>query len=255
MKKLLLVLTVAFVVSMVGQSAHAEGLLDKLNLDIEVSGSIDYYSNYIWRGFTLDKDAVIQPGINISAAGFTYSFWASFDAESDDELASDEIDHIFDYTREINDLISVSVGHTYYDFPETATYSRELYVGVALSRVPVLDWPIETSLTFFHDYGKEANGGGGGEYLSLDSSYSHVLFEDPEITMDFATHFGFNNEIFLTGEGFDTGVSFGFTIPLTDNLTISPTVNYSAPHGDLEDPADGAQEDRVYAGVSLAYSL
>ncbi|MBN3040941.1 MAG: hypothetical protein JW867_07420 [Candidatus Omnitrophica bacterium] len=232
---------------------RAEGLFDKIEL--EASASLGYYSNYIWRGFTLDKDAVIQPGVNLSWKGLSFSFWSSFDAESDDELASDEIDYVFDYTKELNDLLSISLGHTYYDFPEIASYSREFYVGFGLSRIPVLDLPIETSLIYYHDYGDESNGGGEGDYVSLDMAYSLLLLEDIGLTMDLGSHYGFNNELFIAGQGSDLAFSFGFTIPLNDNLTVSPTVNYSLPLGDLKDDDDGAQEDRVYGGMALAYNF
>jgi hypothetical protein len=255
-KKVLLGVVFSFSLAVsFGPSACAEGLLDKAGFDIEVSASVDYYSNYLWRGFTLDKDPVIQPGVSISALGFSYNFWSSWDAGGDDELASDELDYVFDYTRELNDLISVSVGHTYYDFPATNLYSREFYAGVGLSRIPGLDWPIETSVTYYHDYGDEGNGGGDGNYVSLDASYSYTLIGDLGITADFGLHWGYNNELFIAGDGYDLGLSFGFTIPLTDSLSISPTVNYAAPFGDVEDEADGAQEDRVYAGISLAWVL
>lgn len=240
---------------MTASPLYGEGLLDKLDTKVDVSASVDYYSNYIWRGFTLDKDAVIQPGVNISALGLTFSFWSSWDAESDDEFASDEIDYVFDYTKELNDLVSVSVGHTYYDFPEAAAYSREFYVAAALSKIPGLDWPIETSLTYYHDYGDEKNGGGDGDYVSLDASYSYILIEDIGLTMDLSTHWGYNHQLFIAGDGYDLGVSFGFTIPLTDNLSVSPTVNYAAPFGDLEDNGDGAQQDRVYGGVNVAWAF
>lgn len=256
MRKFLLVITLMSGMFIgLNQLVFAEGLLDKLNVEVEVTASFDYYSNYIWRGFTLDKDSVVQPGINISALGFTYSFWSSWDADGDDEFTSDEIDYSFDYTKELNDLVSVSLGHTYYDFPAISSYSREFYIGAALSKIPGLDWPIETSLTYYHDYGDEDNGGGDGDYVSLDMGYSLTLIEDIGLTMDFAAHYGFNNELFIEGQGYDLGFSFGFTVPLTDNLSVSPTVNYAAPFGDLKDEADGAQEDRVYAGVSLAYSF
>jgi hypothetical protein len=235
--------------------ANAEGLLDKLDIDLDISGNVDYYSNYIWRGFTLDKDPVVQPGINISALGFTYSFWSSWDASGNDENTSDEIDYVFDYTKEINELLSASVGHTYYDFPASQLYSREFYVGFALSRIPGTDIPIETSLTYAHDYGDEDNGGGDGDYISLDFAYSHTLLKDIGMTADFGIHWGYNNELFIAGNGSDLGLSFGFTVPLNDNISISPTVNYVVPFGDLDDSDDGAQSDRVYGGISLAWAF
>jgi hypothetical protein len=255
MSRLIFAITAGLIFLSMSASVRAEGLLDKLDIKVDISGSIDYYSTYVWRGFTLDTDPVIQPGVNISALGFTYSFWSSWDANANDELTSDEIDHVFDYTKEINDLVSISLGHTYYDFPAAETYSREFYAGFSLSRIPGTDIPIETSLTYAHDYGDESNGGGDGDYVSLDFAYSHTLIEDIGMTADFGLHYGYNNELFIAGQGSDLALSFGFTIPLNDNVSLSPVVVYAAPFGDLKKSSDGGQSDRVYGGISLAWAF
>ncbi|MDD5069528.1 MAG: hypothetical protein PHV17_02270 [Candidatus Omnitrophica bacterium] len=238
-------------------TSKAEGLFDKLNFDVDVSASLDFYSDYVWRGFVLDRDPVIQPGISISALGFTYSFWSSFDTDNNSAAtSSDEIDYVLDYTKSISDSLSVSVGHTYYDFPDAATYSKEFYLGLALSKVPVLDLPIETSFTYYRDYGSAPHGGGLGHYFSFDASYSTVIVEDPEISLDYGLHYGYNRKLFINGtNGSDLGLSLGLTVPLTESLTMSPTLNYSMPFGDLKDDNDGNQDDRFYIGLSLAYAL
>ncbi len=239
------------------KDVKAEGILDQLDFDIEISGTLDFYTDYVWRGFILDRDPVFQPGISVSVAGFTYSFWSSWDASNNSgSTESDEIDYVLDYTLSLNDLVSVSVGNTYYDFPSANTYSKEFYVGLGFSKIPVLDLPIETSLTFYRDYGNQNKGGGLGNYISLDSSYSYILFDEPDVTLDLGAHFGYNRKLFIAGtSGYDLGLSCGLTIPLKDNITISPSLNYSIPYNDLEDSADGNQYDRFYSGISIAYSF
>ena len=251
------VLILNLCLSFSAKDVKAEGILDQLDIDIEISGTLDFYSDYVWRGFILDRDPVFQPGISVSAAGFTYSFWSSWDASNNSgSPESDEIDYVIDYTLSLNDLVSVSVGNTYYDFPSANTYSREFYVGLGFSKIPVLDLPIETSLTFYRDYGDQNNGGGLGNYVSLDSSYSYPLFDEQEVTLDLGTHFGYNRKLFIAGtSGYDLGLSCGLTIPLKDNVTVSPSLNYSVPYSDLDDAADGNQNDRFYTGVSIAYSF
>ncbi|MCK5393661.1 MAG: hypothetical protein KAI91_04925 [Candidatus Omnitrophica bacterium] len=251
------VLVLSIFLSFSAKDVRAEGILDQLDIDVEISGTLDFYSDYVWRGFVLDRDPVFQPGISISAAGFTYSFWSSWDASNNSGSSeSDEIDHVIDYTLSLNDLVSLSVGNTYYDFPSANTYSKEFYVGVGFSKIPVLDLPIETSLTFYRDYGNQNNGGGLGNYVSLDCSYSYPLFDEPEVTLDLGTHFGYNRKLFIAGtSGYDLGLSCGLTIPLKDNITVSPSLNYSIPFSDLEDSADGNQYKRFYSGISIAYSF
>ncbi|MBD3245841.1 MAG: hypothetical protein GF333_02400 [Candidatus Omnitrophica bacterium] len=238
-------------------AAFAEGgLLEKMDLDIAIEGSLDFYSDYVWRGFVLDRDPVIQPGFNISGYGLTFSFWSSWDAANEHGSQSDEIDYVIDYTKELDDLLSLSVGHTYYDFPAADAYSREFYVGVGVSRIPGTDIPVETSLTYYRDYGDQNAGGGLGNYFSLDVAYSQTISEDPGVTLDYGLHFGYNRKLFLTGtSGYDLGLSMGLSLPLTDRLTMTPSVNYSIPFGDLKDSADGDQEARFYTGVGFWYAL
>jgi hypothetical protein len=39
------------------------------------------------------------------------------------------------------------------------------------------------------------------------------------------------------------------------SMTLTPSVNFSAPTGDLKKKDDGAQETRVFTGVTLKYSF
>ena len=247
MKKVLVLAVGLLVFGLSGTVFGSEGVLDKL--DVEVSGTVDFYSQYIWRGFALDTDPVIQPGFSLSKYGFTLSWWGSFDVDNNDSLNSDESDVIIDYTKEF-DNFSLSLGHTYYDFPGTGSYSREFYAGFALP-----DFFLSPSLTYYHDYGDEDNGGGDGDYLVLDVSKSFTVVDDPEITLDLGAHLAYNNELFIAGEGGDCLFSAGLTIPLKENLTFSPSINYSVPFGDLEDTNDGNQKERFYAGFSLGYAF
>jgi len=224
-----------------------QGLLPKL--DLEVSGSFDVYSQYIWRGLALDIDPVLQPGFSLSGHGISFSFWSSWDFDNNDSLDGDEIDYVLDYTYKFDDF-SVSVGHAYYEFPGTDTFSREFYGSIGLSAIP-----LSPAFTFYYDYGDENQGGGDGQYLTLEVSHSFALEEDLGISLDLSGRIGYNNELFIAGEGGDVLLSAGLTIPLAESLSISPSANYSVPYGDLKDEADGNQDEEFYGGFSLAYSF
>ncbi len=246
-KKLLTVILVIGILTGAGASVISieAGLLD--DSDVEVSADLAINSNYMWRGFKLDDDPVIQPGIYVSACGFTASIWGSFDIDADDSLNSDEMDYCIDYTYSF-DTVSLSIGHTYYDFPAGDCASKEFYLGAGL------DVFLSPALTWYHDYADEDSGGGDGDYVVLDLSHSLPLGES-SVTCDLAGHIGYNNELFIAGNGGDIGLSAGLTFPLTDKCSFSPNVNYSIPFGDLEDSDDGNQDDEFYAGVILTFSM
>lgn len=240
-------LMIIFVFSPRDISGAQETMLEKINL--EVSSSLDFYSQYIWRGFVLDRDPVIQPGFTLKGYGFTFSCWSSWDVDNSDSLDSDEIDYTIDYTQELGN-INFSLGHTYYDFEGTNTYSKEFYLGVGFPKII-----LSPRLTYYHDYGEEDKGGGRGDYLVLEFSHSFLLEKEIGISFDLSAHVGYNHELFIQGDGGDFLIQAGFTIPLRKNLTFSPAVNYTIPFAALRDSSDGNQKNRFYGGFSLAYSF
>lgn len=213
---------------------------------VSVSLSYDVYSAYVWRGFLLDDDAVIQPGVSVSAGGFTLGVWGSTDINANDGTSSEEMDYYFDYTKEF-DGFSLSIGNTYYTFPDADTSAEEAYLGVAV------DCLFSPSLTVYVDYGQEGQGSGKGIYVSLDAGHSIELSEF--VGLDLGVHYGYNDELFINGKGSDVLLSAGLAITLAENFSLSPVIAYSIPFGDLEDPADGNQDEKFYAGMSLAYSF
>ncbi len=248
------VLCCLFALSCVGSvfAEDGEGLFAKLGMT--ASGAIDFYSKYIWRGFTLDRDPVVQPSFNMSYKGLTFSFWSNWDADNEDGVNSDEMDFIVDYTKSF-DKFSVSVGHTYYDFPGTNGYSREFYVGVGTATIPFTQLPVSTSLKFYRDYGSTENGGGEGNYLELALAYSTVVMKDPGISLDLGVTTGYNHHLFINGDGGQATMSAGLAVPLTKSLSFKPKVSYTIPFADLSASDDGAQKSRFWGGFSLAYTF
>ena len=233
-------------------------LLPENGVELEISATSDFYSQYIWRGMRLDNDYVYQPGVSISGYGFDLSVWGSFETDQQDGLSSDEIDTTVSYTYDLEGLslggqdletLSLSVGHVYYAFPSPSTFSKEFFLGVAY------DSFLAPSLTYYYDYSRESQGGGDGTYLVLDLGHSISLNEDYGITLDLGGHVGYNKRLFIRGEGGDLGLSLGVTVPMTPSLTMSPSVNYSVPFGGVEDEDDGNYEDEYFWGVGLSYSF
>ena len=80
MKKTLLMGLMIGLISLGFGSSQAEAktILDDFlggkGVELEVSASVDVYDKYIWRGFKLDGDTVIQPAFTVSLAGFEGGF-------------------------------------------------------------------------------------------------------------------------------------------------------------------------------------
>jgi hypothetical protein len=261
MKQYLALLVMAgSIISLVNAFAAGDGVLS--DLGITVSGDMSYYSEYVWRGFLLDGDPVIQPGVYVAGPALpwgklTAKFWTSQDLDNRDSRSSAEYDYILDYTYNFGDG-AFSAGHTYYNFPQSTpadgapnAFSREFYAGVTLSTVL-----LTPSLFVYRDYGDQNDGGGLGNYIVANLAYSKpVEVKGYKCSLDLSGHYGYNHHLFIRGNGSDIGLGTGFTVPLTKSMTVTPSVNYSVPMGDLKKKDDGAQETRIFTGVTLKYSF
>lgn len=245
------------------EEAVSEGLLS--DLGFEVSGDLAFYSNYMWRGFMLDGDAVIQPGMYLTTpesplGSLTFGVWASRDLQSNDSLASAETDLSLDYTYSLEDIdlvdaLDLSLGLIYYDFTDIDGFSRETYVGLSLPELL-----LSPSLFFYYDFGREEDGGGDGSYTEIGLSHSvpftvPVSGKDVNMSLDLGTAIGFNHEQYIAGDGGQATVSCGITVPLTASLSFQPNIAYTMPWGDLEEPADGNQKSRFWGGIYMSYSF
>ncbi len=234
-------------------------LLKEKGVDLEVTASIDYYDKYVWRGFTLDKDNVMQPALTVTSGGFQGGFWGSWDLESKDALASDEVDgwvgyhHDLGFINEALEVVDVKFGHTWYAFPEAGTHTEEFYVGLSLATL------LSPYFTAYLDYGDEAHGGADGQYYMFGISHSFTLNEKYGIALNLGQEIGLNNDAFIIGEGGYSLTTASLTVPLSENVTLTPKIAYSTPWDDLEDDtANGGinvQEDRFYGGMSLAFAF
>ena len=247
-------LTMAMASPVSADTLLGDYLKDK-GVEVEISGAMDIYDKYIWRGFRLDGDTVMQPSVTIAAKGFEGGFWGSWDLSSNDGLAGDETDGWIGYSGDfgfiMEDLamIGYNFGHTWYGFPEAGTYSKEVYVGLSV------DTLLSPSFTWYGDYAEEENGGANGNYFMFDISHSFTLNEQYGITLDLGEEFSINHEAFIVGEGGYWLTTVGLTVPLSDHVTASPTMGYSIPYGDLKKGSDGNQKEEFYGGISLAFSF
>ncbi|MGA1790401.1 MAG: hypothetical protein ACMUIM_02865 [bacterium] len=194
----------------------------------------------------LDEDAVLQPGLYMSYKALSLSVWSSMDTDNNEGASSDEIDFTIDYTFSIQKL-GISVGHIYYDFPGINGYTKEYYLGLSY------DGLLSPSLTWNHDYLDAEKGGGDGDYYVLALSHSIALKEG--YSFDFSGHVGHNKGHFIKGTGGDIAIAAGLNIQLAETLTMTPTLCYSMPYGDLEDEKDGNQEKRAYGGIVMGYAF
>lgn len=244
-KFLKLGVAVAGITALIGSNVFAEGLLE--DSGISLSGDFSVNSSYLWRGFLLDKDAVIQNGLYASGYGVSASVWANNDITvASDSNASDEIDYSLEYSYSL-EPISIAVGYVYYDNSDGLHdngSTSDLYGKVSL----------DNSLSPYFMLVKDiTHSDRDGMAVIMGAGYELPLVEDL-YTFNASAEFGYLDKYGVndTAEYLDMGV--GVDIKLTDVTTLTPKVRATIPFGDLAEK--GSTEDtQVYCGITFSYSL
>lgn len=245
-------------IALVAVLIAAATLVPVASAAIEVSGDayVSVNSMYLWRGFNLSEDDhfVVQPGTDLSVGGFTLSWWGNM-SENTGEL--NEVDLTLDYSFNLNDLVSVSVGNIMYDVDNlpvdaeavTKGTTNELYLGVGLNTV------LSPALTVYYDYDEfEGN-------LFTVLSVGHTI----ELAEKIALNLGASGSYFavdenFTGTGSDENflhnaeLSVGLDYALNDQVTISPLVLFSTPLSNDAEDITGI-DDEIMAGVTFALNF
>lgn len=216
-------------------------------------------SKYMWRGLELNEDPVFQPDVWISYKGFNLTVWGNMEltsiynghGENGDPGDFTEVDYTLKYEGDF-DKLNYSLGYIYYDYPHTAYDSTyELFGSIGY------DVLLSPTLTVYRDL-KEAD----GWYMSLGISHEVALPRVLNSTLTLSGAIGFSSENHTElyyGEGSNTCtdslVSAALEIPVTGNIAIIPSVNYSALLGSVRDKHLNKRDDAFWCGVNVAFSF
>lgn len=204
------------VVALLGTTAMAPSAFAE---DVSVSVSVDYVSEYVFRGVSFARGAV-QPGIEISKNGFTAGVWTSAAIGEASVVAGDEIDVYAGYSWGLSDVISADVGATIYHFPDVdgslfdfgGASTLEGYAGLSF------DVPLAPSVYAYYDIDLEA--------FTLEGGISHSVPVADKTSLDLGLTAGF-----VTADGggdYEYGsasasLGYGFT----DDVSAYVGANYS----------------------------
>ncbi|MBN1787609.1 MAG: hypothetical protein JW806_04360 [Sedimentisphaerales bacterium] len=216
----------------------------------------DFYSKYVWRGQMLNDDYVYQPGISASYKGFSISLWGNVDltdyGSNNGEFT--EYDLTFDYTFQINEKVSFSVGGINYHFPSVVGDTTEIYWGFAF------DVPLSPSITVYHDIDNI-----DGTYVSAAVSHTLVkafsLTDSIGVDVELGASVGWGSSSYNKGYwGFDeSGLNdLVFTVALPMDLgggwSVSPSFSYiTLIDGKIRDSdAFSTDSDYFVTGISIS---
>ncbi|PLX86879.1 MAG: hypothetical protein C0618_08255 [Desulfuromonas sp.] len=210
--------------------------------EIEVTGDayVTVNSGYVWRGtdYTGDADFVIQTGADLSAKGFTLSWWGNTNG---DNMEMDEVDLVLDYSTDLNEMVSLSVGNILYQVPGPTEYTtNEAYLGLGFG---VLLDPAVT-LYYMYDTPSDAD---KTSYLDASIGYGMDLNEKTSVSAGLLV--GMYDFDFLN----NLEVSIAADYAVSDQISISPAVLFSTPMSD--DAEDAGIDDEFVGGVTVTLAF
>ena len=223
---------------------------------IEVEGDVyaGVYDKYMWRGFNLSaSQPVLQMGTDISAKGFTFSYWTNtqLSGAGHDEIT--ETDVILDYSFDVNEMLSMSVGDIYYNFNVPGN-THELYLSAALNTI------LAPSLTIYYDWdaakGAATDGSDlAGLYYTLTVGHDVELAENMGLSVGAALNY--NDESPFVGEYSEMHnyeLSVGLSYALNDQVSIDLSGIYSDAISDEAELAIGDDGEST-GGVSITLAF
>ncbi len=227
------------------------------------TASIDFMSNYVWRGIKLSKDFVIQPSITVGYAGFSMNIWSNLDTNyygnitGGKKFKHTETDITLNYTHSF-DKLSLTGGFIYYGL-DSVPDTQELYFSASY------DVLLKPSLSLYYDI-KEGKGG----FLTASIGHSFELSKDIALNLGALLSYNLKNKLMsceaCTGKNFNNfynaELSASVSIPLTKQISLTPKAAYSIALSSDSKTAIGAmdvsQKDKkniFYGGLNLSFNF
>ena len=225
--------------------------------------SVDFLSQYIWRGYALSHDsAVIQPSVTLSYKGLSLNVWGNFDTDEEKRGESEwnETDYTFSYEHDIFPFLNFNIGTIYYELDE-AKDSFEIFSGLStdlkylsigftayreVSHYPGWWLQFELSRSIALPYhGMSLDMGMSFIYQDSDDEGAYPDPDNPNKSFD----------------GWQSGnISLVLNIPIMKRLTISPKLMYSFPlssnaSDEIEMLSWQRDDNFIYGGVGISYEF
>ncbi len=223
-------------------------------IEVEGDAYIGVFDKYLWRGFDLSgSKSVAQGGVDVTSGNFTLSYWTNVQLSTDNRegLKSGEAtenDIVIDYSRDINDLVSISVGNIYYmldgdsaDLPDT----NELYLTVGLSTI------LEPSVTVYYDWDEADDNG-----LYYTASVGHSFDLSEKLSLSLGALVGYNDKsdyaVGAYSDWHNYELSVGADFAVTDQVTVSTSFLFSE---GISNAARDAIDSETVGGVTVTLAF
>lgn len=217
-------------------------------ITVEGDAYVGVFDKYLWRGFDLsDGRPVMQGGADLSAGNFTLSYWTNWQLKSSNDIASgeaNETDIIIDYSRDLGEMLSFSVGNIWYAL-DGIEDTNELYLSATVNTL------FSPTFAIYYDWDACEE---DGLLFAADISHSIDLMENLSMSLGALVTYNMHSD-YAVGDyaGFHNyELSVGLDYVLTDQLSVSPSFVYSS---GISSDAKDAIDSEMLAGVNLTFTF
>ncbi len=219
----------------------------------DATAAMDINSAYVWRGITVNDEAVLQPSMDVTSGGFGFNVWGNFDLTDNDDTIEEyefsEVDLTLSYSKSVGP-VGIGVGIIEYMFPLAGDGTRELYLSLDYEIISGLS----ASLATYWDT-DEVN----GSYTSLGLSYAMNPTEALEVSIGGSVAYADEKHAEFYSGGTDGGfhdyaLTLGASYAVTDALSIGAGITYTDTM-DEDVLAEEVADTNTYGGISISYAF
>ena len=218
-----------------GLSQEKDSTKQNDDSNLNFNAKTDFFSKYIFNGINFSDTPVLQPSVNIFYDNFTLGAFLNFDIKT---KRVDEADIILDYTRQINENLSLLVGYNLLTFinEDYNENVHEIYIGVSLSNL------LNENLSVTKGFGDVD---GSCAKLSLDKELDFDNF-----SISAGADLIYSNKYLTEKNGF-SNLEFKLEIPirLLEKLEFTPGIYHSKAINNEE------LKDETYYSGSLEFKF
>jgi hypothetical protein len=215
-------------------------------ITVEGDAYVGVFDKYLWRGFDLSNGKpVVQGGADLSAGNFTLSYWSNWQLKGDNSGEVTETDIVLDYSFDVGEMLSVSVGDIWYSL-EAAEDTNELYLSATVNTL------LSPTFGIYWDWdaAKEE-----GLFFTADISHSFDLTEVLSLSLGALVSYNLHSDYAFINDyagWHNYELSAGLDYALTDQLTVSPSFAFSS---GLSSAAQEVIDSEMLAGVNLTFTF
>jgi uncharacterized protein (TIGR02001 family) len=246
MKKLTLVLVAVL--------ALAASFTPASQAAVEVEGDayIGIFDKYLWRGYDLSGGtSVLQGGMDLSAKGFTLSYWSNFQNNTDTVLGSTvesgnvtETDIVLDYSFDAGELLSVSLGNILYAL-DGLEDTNELYLSLGLNTL------LSPTLSVYYDWDEADE---AAMFYSASIGHSVDLVEGLSLSLGALVSYNQESDYavgnYSDWHNYELSASIDYAV--TEQITLTPSFLFSE---GISDDAKTAIDSETVTGLTVALSF